>query len=372
MASVCEYTMIKNIRIRNYRSIKDLALELSQINVVIGANGCGKSNLYKAINLISQASFGQLALHLCREGGLQNILWSGTRNNALAHAHRLILECELKDYQYQLQLGFPDKLPYPTQFGLDAVVKEESIWLAGRGRRPSAQLLERKNQFVKLSNINHQKVTLTDYVYENESIFSQLAEPHLYPEVSQIREWFRSWRFYHDFNIAADSVLRSPQPGYRSPVLASDGANLAAAFQTIIEIGNDALLQDVLSATFPDSSFYCCNDKGRFQLYMTLSGLRRPLEMYEMSDGTLRFLCLAVSLLSPRLPAFIVLNEPENSLHHQLLPALARLIAEAGRHSQIWLTSHSPELAILLAESCDFKKFELQLMDGETKLMTES
>ncbi|MWN16060.1 AAA family ATPase, partial [Escherichia coli] len=131
------------------------------------------------------------------------------------------------------------------------------------------------------------------------------------------------------------SALREPQVGFRSPVLASDGANLAAAFQTIVEIGDEGLLMRILDQAFPGCRFFCENPGGRFQLLMQRDGLTRPLEPAEFSDGTLRFLCLAVALLSPRPPAFIALNEPENSLHPQMLPALAKLIAEASRYSQI-------------------------------------
>ncbi len=125
-------------------------------------------------------------------------------------------------------------------------------------------------------------------------------------------------------------------------MLASDGANLAAAFQTIVEIGDELLLMRILDQAFPGCVFYSDNTGGRFRMMMQREGLSRPLEPAEFSDGTLRFLCLAVALLSPRPPAFIALNEPENSLHPQMLPALASLIAEASRYSQIWLTSHSP------------------------------
>ncbi|EPM0379517.1 AAA family ATPase, partial [Klebsiella pneumoniae] len=136
---------------------------------------------------------------------------------------------------------------------------------------------------------------------------------------------------------------------YRSPVLDSDGQNLAAAFQTIVEIGAEEILHEILADAFPGCQFYCENEHSRFALKMRREGIRRPLLAAEMSDGTLRFLCLAVALLSPRPPAFLAINEPENSLHRDMLPALARLIIEASRYSQIWLTSHSAELAELIA-----------------------
>ncbi|PLN48161.1 chromosome segregation protein SMC, partial [Klebsiella pneumoniae] len=147
-------------------------------------------------------------------------------------------------------------------------------------------------------------------IYENESVFGQLGEPHRFPEVSRVRETLRRWRFYHEFVIGRHSPLRQPAVGYRSPVLDSDGQNLAAAFQTIVEIGAEEILHEILADAFPGCQFYCENEHSRFALKMRREGIRRPLLAAEMSDGTLRFLCLAVALLSPRPPAFLAINEP--------------------------------------------------------------
>ncbi len=167
------------------------------------------------------------------------------------------------------------------------------------------------------------------------------------------------------------SPLRAPQVGIRAPVLAHDGSNLAAAFETICEIGNGELLRDILAQAFPDSEFEIQAPQGRFQLLMHRAGILRPLESAELSDGTLRFLCLAVAMLSPRPPAFMAFNEPENSLHPQLLPALAMLIAEASRYSQLWITSHSPQLAELIGRHSDVTHYQLAQQQGET-LLAES
>ncbi|MEN8467884.1 AAA family ATPase, partial [Enterobacter cloacae subsp. cloacae] len=319
--------MIKNLHIQNYRSIRDMSLELEQLNIVFGPNGTGKSNIYKAIYLMHSAAQGQFSQALANEGGILKVFWAGkTRSDQL---RRMNLAVETETYEYELQVGFVEKLPYPSQFQLDPVIKEESIWLSGQHRRPSSQLMKRKNQAVFLNNVHHEKVTHSGTLYENESVFGQLGEPHLYPEVSQMRESLRNWRFYHEFSVSSGSAIRAPQVGFRSPVLASDGANLAAAFQTIVEIGDELLLMRILDQAFPGCVFYSDNTGGRFRMMMQREGLSRPLEPAEFSDGTLRFLCLAVALLSPRPPAFIALNEPENSLHPQMLPALASLIAEA-------------------------------------------
>ncbi|MCS3432218.1 AAA family ATPase [Klebsiella sp. BIGb0407] len=357
--------MIRSIYIDNYRSVKNVFLELDRLNIVFGPNGCGKSNIYKAIQLLSGAASGQLSEMFSSEGGIQNTMWSG--KNSDAKARRICLSCETDDFDYELQIGFPDTAPdNPTLFKLDSVVKEEHIWTAGYKRRPSSQVLKRKNQVVFLSNIHGEKITHSDAIYENESFFGQLGEPHLYPEVSQLRETIKNWRFYHEFDVSRKSPIRQPQIGFRSPVLSSDGSNLASAFQTIVEIGDIELLTDILLTAFPECSFFCKNDNARFMLYMNRQGLARPLETSEMSDGTLRFLCLAVALLSPRPPNFIVLNEPENSLHPQMLPALAKLISQASRYSQIWLTSHSHELATLIGKYVEFQLYELSISNGQT------
>ncbi len=91
------------------------------------------------------------------------------------------------------------------------------------------------------------------------------------------------------------------------------------------------------------------------------SSLPRPLELRELSDGTLRFLCLAAALLSPRPPTLLALNEPETSLHAGLLPALGRLVARAAAHSQIWVTTHSRVLADEIAAAARVRPFELLL-----------
>jgi len=218
--------MIHHIRIQNFRSVRDIELELGALNIVFGPNGCRKSNIYKAIHLLTASADGKFSSYISEEGGLENVMWSGRTAPTARHPRRLQISCLTGDFDYELQVGFPEKLPYPTQFMLDPIVKEESIWLAGFSRRPSARVLQRKNQAAFLLDVNGEKNTFTDTIYENESIFGQLGEPHRFPEVSRVRETMRQWRFYHEFNIGRHSALRHPTVGYRSPVLDSDGHNL--------------------------------------------------------------------------------------------------------------------------------------------------
>ena len=247
------------------------------------------------------------------------------------------------------------------------MIKEESIWLSGQYRRPSSQLMKRKNQAVFLNNVHHEKVTHSGTLYENESVFGQLGEPHLYPEVSQMRESLRNWRFIRSFlyqSARPCARLRSVSAPQCWPATAQTGGGVSDHRGNWRRAAADAHPRPA----FPGCVFYSDNTGGRFRMMMQREGLSRPLEPAEFSDGTLRFLCPAVALLSPRPPAFIALNEPENSLHPQMLPALASLIAEASRYSQIWLTSHSPELANLIEKQRSFSLYQLSMVEGETKV----
>ena len=105
---------------------------------------------------------------------------------------------------------------------------------------------------------------------------------------------------------------------------------------------------------------------GYFELEMRQNGLLRPLKTSELSDGTLRYLLLVAALLSPRPPALMILNEPETSLHPELLPALARLIAKASRRSQVVVVSHAPALVAALDAVPDSRRIVLEKLLGET------
>src|SRR6185503_6629816 len=100
-----------------------------------------------------------------------------------------------------------------------------------------------------------------------------------------------------------------------------------------------------IEQAFPGGKLATSTDDGRFIVSLELPGMLRPMDARELSDGTLRYLCLLAALLSPRPPQVLALNEPETSLHPDLMAPLAKLIVRAARDSQIWLTTHSQRLA---------------------------
>ena len=176
----------------------------------------------------------------------------------------------------------------------------------------------------------------------SEGVLSQLREPHLFPELSILRMEMAQWRFYHHFRSDRLSPLRRPQIGVRTLVLSHDGNDLAAALQTIIEVGDEAQLRGEIARAFNGASLIIDHGKGRFTILLQMPGLTRPLEVTELSDGTLRYLCLLAVLMSPSPPTLLALNEPETSLHPDLLDGLAQMIVRASNNSQLLVTTHSP------------------------------
>jgi predicted ATPase len=359
--------LIRRIDVAGYRSIEKIRLPLGQTNVLTGPNGCGKSNLYHAVVLLANAVSGNLAQAFLLEGGLPSALWAGERRKK--GPVQIRLGALIDDFSFQFACGLSgDK---KTKFQLDPFVKEEQIELLGpTGRK--VVLLKRDHAATWLREFEGNWVPYPGLLSASESVLSQLREPHRYSELSLFREEVNQWRFYHHFRTDADSPLRRPQVGAQTPVLSADGRDLAAALQTIVEIGDKERFLAAVEHAFHGAGLIIDEDRGRFSVLMRVPGVLRPLDARELSDGTLRYLCLLAALLSPRPPALIGLNEPETSLHPELFEPLAVLIALASERSQLWITTHSSILAQRIADRTGQRAIELRLESGTTCIARKS
>ncbi len=373
--------MLQTLAVLNYRTLRDFVIPLGSLNLISGANGSGKSNIYKALRLLAETAQGGVVASLAREGGLSSTLWAGPEaisramkrgDTAVEGTRRkkpisLSLGFAGSEFSYSIDLGLPT--PSSSQFSLDPVIKGEFVW-SGPFARPATMLVERRGAMVRTRGDDGEWQVVNQHLADFDSMLSQIADARRAPELYFLREQIRSWRFYDHFRTDALAPARMPQIGTHTPVLAHDGTDLAAALQTIREIGDARALDDAVNDAFPGSSGTMENQDGRFETTMRQHGLLRPLKAIELSDGTLRYLLLIAALLSPRPPALLVLNEPETSLHPDLLPALGRLIIKAAQRSQVFVVSHATRLIAALEENCS-ESITLEKEFGETSIRTQ-
>jgi len=353
---------IASIHVSGYRSIRDLTLPLGPLNVVTGPNGCGKSNLYRAVWLMHCAASGEFARSLADEGGMSSLLWAGPRRKGPV---RLVLGVRFDDnFRYELQCGLPEPDETPSvYFRRDPSLKSETIHFGGTA------LVERGKSGVALRDTEGNRVVLPMSLTRSESVMTQISDPRRFPHLSAVRETLLRWRFHHGFRSDSDAPVRQSRTGVFTPMLANDGRDLAAAIATIEEIGDRESLDQAVADAFGGAALQIAvDDNNRFRVQMRMPGLMRPLETTEMSDGTLRFLCLVASLLAPRLPPLLALNEPETSLHTDVLPALANLIVQAANRSQLWVVTHSEILGRCISRMADVQPIALRSENGETRL----
>ena len=369
--------MITRLAIAGYRSLRDVRLALEPLNVVTGANGSGKSSLYRALRLLADVAQGRVVQSLATEGGLQSTLWAGPESfsHAMKRGEQPVQGTKRKnpisvrlgfsgeDYGYAIDLGLP--IPSESAFTSDPVIKAESVW--------TGEVLGRANAFavrngpgVRVRNESGEWRQVFTTLATFDSMMTQGSDPREALELLVLRERMRDWRFYDHFRSDHEAPARRPQVGTYTPVLSGDGTDLAAAVQTIREIGDADALDQAIDDAFSGAAVEAARVNGYFELEMHQRGLLRPLRATELSDGTLRYLLLMAALLSPRPPALMVLNEPETSLHPDLLAPLARLIIQAARRTQIIVVSHAQPLVSALDGQRNGRRIVLEKQLGET------
>ena len=253
--------MLDTLAVDSYRSLHALVVPLAPLTVVTGANGVGKSNLYGALRLLARVAGGEAISALAREGGLPNVMWAGpdTVSRAMergevavqggprARPARLRLGFVGEDLGYLVELGMP--VPSSSAFDLDPVIKRECIW-GGALYRPAAALVDRSGPVLRRRS-GRRWTTVSTALAAHDSLFDSAGDADAVPEVFRLRETMRHWRFYADFRTDADAPARRSIPATRTPVLHHDGRDLAAALQTIIEVGDRTALDEAIDDALP-------------------------------------------------------------------------------------------------------------------------
>jgi predicted ATPase len=229
-------------------------------------------------------------------------------------------------------------------------------------------VLERQGPRAKAVDNDGKKQIIEPPLLPTETALGSLQDPGRFGDVDLVRRTMLDWRFYHDFRTDRLSPLRQPCLAVTTPTLASDGSDLAALFATLVHIREDTTeLDRVIDDAFPGAQLVVPPPERNASFGLIMPDYpKRVFEPGELSDGTIRYLALAGALLGYRLPAFIALNEPENSLHPELLEPLARLILHAAKRTQIWVVTHSERLADAFAKDSEVVPRTVIKQDGAT------
>lgn len=361
------------VMIRGYRSIRSLFLPIERCSVFVGPNGVGKTNLYKALALLRAAADGTITRAIAEEGGIESVLWAGPRR--AGQPVRLALTAHFDAMNYAIEAGLPHsyeveiglRQPAEAAFAIEPLVKEERLTIRQRGR--DVVMMERKGAFVSLRNDRGSRETHRNAVLPSETALAGFRDGARYPELEAVRREMLDWRLYHDFRTDAGSPIRQPCHAITTPTLSADGRDLAAVLATLFVIREDtADLAAAVDDAFPGAWIWAKDEGSWCRFEMRFPDMPRPFGMHELSDGTLKYLCLLGALMGYRLPALIALNEPEASLHPSLLAPLARLIAKAADKTCIWIVTHSEALADALQEETGKPARRVVKHDGATTI----
>jgi predicted ATPase len=356
-----------NLRLRefsasHYRSLQRIRIPVADLDVFVGANGAGKTNLYRAMELMRAAAANTLGSDLAREG-LADAFWAGERRRGPAQIKFSAVLSEQGaqsrrgTYTYEIAVGFPPKAPGAKTasgaFEAEPDIKDESLTFSS-GQRIT-RLFERKGRRLMARDEAGRPTDVEIDLLGSETVLGRLEDPSRYPALDLVRRILLGWRFYHDLRTDAASAMRRSCIAVASPTLSSDGSNLAAVFATLAYIKEDTVDLDLaIDRAFPGARLVVAQEGNLASFGMIFPDFPgRTFSASELSDGTLRFLALAGALLGYRLPPFLAFNEPESSLHPDLLEPLADLLVQASRRAQVWLVTHSERLAAAVAATGD-------------------
>jgi predicted ATPase len=372
--------VISRIAISGYRSLRELTLPLGALTVVTGPNGSGKSSVYRSLRLLADIADDRIIASLAREGGFQSVRWAGPerisrgmrdgsvpiQGTGRKDPVSLKLGFTDDDTSYSIELGLP--VPGESMFNGDPAIKREVLWV-GDKPTPSRIIADRRGPGIQVRTGAGEMKHIATSARPYDSMVRAATGPETPWEIGRLRDQLGAWRFYDHFRTDETAPARQLHVGTRTTAISPDGKDIAAAIQTINEIGDAAGLATAIDNAFPGASLEITADEGLFRLHMRQHGMLRPLGVSELSDGTLRFILLAAALLSPRPAPLMVFNEPEASLHGDLIPALASLIASASEGSQVIVVSHNRNLvATLLGVGAEL--IELEKDTGETRATT--
>jgi predicted ATPase len=349
---------IKNIKLTNFLSYgpESEGIELRPLNVLIGPNLSGKSNLIEAFSILRSAP-GDLGSPIRQGGGVSEWLWKGSKTTPIAQINVIV------DYP-----PGPQPLRYKISFtmvGQRLELIDESLENKGKKNQweddvyfyyrydngfPTLNVRDVTNKTTPSSSFaRHLKREDLDL---QQSVLSQRKDPDQYPELTFIGNNFSKIKLYREWDLGRYTPPRLPQKAdLPQDFLLEDASNLALVLNSMEHKGTKRDLLNYLKLFAHNiEDFTTKIEGGTVQLFLHEKGLNEPVPATRLSDGTLRYLCLLAILCHPSPPPLVCIEEPELSLHPDILKNIAELLKMASNRTQLIVTTHSDALVSALSE----------------------
>ena len=317
--------MLKSIRLVNFYSFRDTTIELNHgVNILVGINGSGKSNFFKAFELLNEAFNGRgLRRYILENGGVNEILYQGER----------IFDQIIIEIEFDVSQKNPENTFFPhTFYSLSIIPSQTEYFLEERiGQKNNSSVIKRMN-------IDNDELHLEPFLnFENEE--NENFNSLLY--------FINNLSLYTQFDTRIEAKIRKPNLSIPEKALAYDGSNLTQVLNTI-KINDKKTYRKIVESLQKVNSHFKDFDfrpfGTNFEMLLEEHGLNRSIHLSKVSDGTLRYVCLMAILLNPQRGNLVCIDEPETGLHPDMLLNIAQAIKDAGETSTIIISTHSAQL----------------------------
>ena len=333
------------LRVRDFRSLVDIDVPLRGLNVMIGPNGAGKTALLETIQLLQRGSQQQLDDFIVDHGGIDSLI---NRGNGGRRPNRTSIEL-------LVDVNNPQRSVEPMVYTVELISLQRSP-AKGMERlewqlypAPPLRYIDAQGERVRYFDPETKRLKEPDWqLRANELALAQMPKNKLFQEPEALRDLLASAVYQSSLDVSPRSPVRLPQalttgmrPGPNGEGLYSALFNLRSKAPDIYE-----RILALLEQAFPgfERLEFDVVGAGQVTLMWLERSSKQPLYPNQLSEGTLRFLWLVTSLLSLAIPPLLLLDEPEVSLHPELLMLLAAVLQDAAVNSQIVVATHSPEL----------------------------
>ena len=353
----------ENISVRGFRRLRQVDLEMRNLIVMIGANGAGKTSFLDVLSVLAASANGNLPETLQRKGGLNQILTRGK-----AHELEIAVSMQTSEKQplkYDLTL---------SPKGISYEISKETLTQQSNPNAPKPfKYIESYGLDIKYFSQTDHRLLPPDWEHNYlETSLSQV--PKMYREPENLRKSLASCTYYGALDVSEKSPIRLPQAMRPATLPGASGENLVSCLYYLRETDRDRfeMVEAVISVAFPD--FERLNfppvAAGTISMTWTDKNFSQPIYVHELSEGTLRFLWLVTLLQSQSLTTITLLDEPEVSLHPELLRHLVYLMREASKHTQLIVATHSDRLIRFLEPRevliCDLEEGEARMTWADT------